>query len=271
MVVIVFPLVLLSIISQSNAEIISSNESTEAELEWSQANYKVTNGTGAVKVIVTDPDMNIFSNNIDTLKVFVFSDSDREGITLTLYETEKDNGVFERTFTFSDKRSAPSVLYALEGDTVAAQYVDTTLPADVEFGSIKMTKTMFLGLTGPPLERVPAELLRVENLQGDDIGKIPTILLDQQVKIVADITNQMDRDQDFAYIVQILDEKKSVVSVSWLTGSLTPMQTFSSAQSWTPQNTGKYSATVFVWESVNNPTALSPPLSIEIIVKDVDL
>jgi hypothetical protein len=81
----------------------------------------------------------------------------------------------------------------------------------------------------------------------------------------------MGWNQDFVYIVQIQDEKKFTVSLSWLTGKLTPMQSFSSAQSWTPQNSGKYSATVFVWESINNPTALSPPLSMDIIVKNPSL
>jgi hypothetical protein len=32
-----------------------------------------------------------------------------------------------------------------------------------------------------------------------------------------------------------------------------------------------YTATAFVWESVYNPTALSPPINIEIIVKKADL
>ena len=45
---------------------------------------------------------------------------------IDLYETEKDSGVFERTFSFSDKRSAPNILYALEGDTVTARYSHVT-------------------------------------------------------------------------------------------------------------------------------------------------
>ena len=42
--------------------------------------------------------------------------------------------------------------------------------------------------------------------------------------------------------------------------------TFNAAQSWTPSETGSYTATIFVWESVSNPTALSPQLSITIDV-----
>jgi len=38
------------------------------------------------------------------------------------------------------------------------------------------------------------------------------------------------------------------------------------AQSWTPTSSGSYTATVFVWESVSNPTALSPTVSVYIDV-----
>jgi len=36
--------------------------------------------------------------------------------------------------------------------------------------------------------------------------------------------------------------------------------------SWTPGDSGSYTATVFVWESVDNPTALSPTTSVSIDV-----
>jgi len=104
-------------------------------------------------------------------------------------------------------------------------------------------------------------------LQGDII-KIPKILVDQQIQLVADIKNQYDREQDFAFFVQIQDENEFVVSLSWLTGTLTPLQSFTPSQSWIPQYSGTYTATLFVWESLDNPSALSPPLSLEITVKD---
>jgi hypothetical protein len=44
-------------------------------------------------------------------------------------------------------------------------------------------------------------------------------------------------------------------------------QSFSSALSWIPTESGSYTATAFVWESVDNPTALSPPVSTTITVQ----
>jgi len=86
--------------------------------------------------------------------------------------------------------------------------------------------------------------------------------------LVADIENQQSREQDFAYFVQIQDKNRFVVSLSWLTGTLIPIQSFTPSQSWIPQYPGTYTATLFVWESLDNPSALSPPLSLEITVKD---
>jgi len=91
-------------------------------------------------------------------------------------------------------------------------------------------------------------------------------LVDTQVEITADLTNNQDRTQSFAYLVQIQDENGVTVSLSWITGSLEPGQFMSPSQSWTPTSLGKYTAQIFVWESVDNPDALSVPLTIEINV-----
>lgn len=91
-------------------------------------------------------------------------------------------------------------------------------------------------------------------------------LVDTQLQITADLTNNQDRAQPFAYLVQIQDENGVTVSLSWITGSLGPGQFMNPSQSWTPTSPGKYTAQIFVWESVNNPDALSEPLTININV-----
>ena len=58
-----------------------------------------------------------------------------------------------------------------------------------------------------------------------------------------------------------------LVSLAWITGSLSAGQSFSPALSWIPTQAGTYIATAFVWESVDNPTALSPPVSITVTVQ----
>ncbi len=92
------------------------------------------------------------------------------------------------------------------------------------------------------------------------------VIVDKQVMVVADLSNGQDRPQNFAYIVQIRNENELVISLSWLTGSLTPGQTFSPALSWTPTVSGMYTIEIFVWESIKNPDALSTPLLLSINV-----
>lgn len=96
-----------------------------------------------------------------------------------------------------------------------------------------------------------------------DSGKI---IVGKQVMIAADVINNQNTMQSFAYITQIKDEHGVVVSLSWLVGSLSPNQSLSPAQSWTPMNAGTYTIEVFVWKSIDNPDALSPPLSMELYV-----
>lgn len=245
-----------------NQSAYGTSQYTIGEIKWEEASTPI-NKTATVQVV--DPDMNRIPNSKDTVSAFVFSDSYPEGLTLTLYETSLNSGIFEKAIVLHNKRSAPNILYTHDGDTITARYVDATLPQPYKpTEKIVKNATAFAGSTGPPLERAPASSLRIQSLHNDMI-KTP-IQVNQQIQLVADLENQMKYEQKFAYLVQVQDENGITVSLSWLTGLLVPSQSFSPSQSWIPQNPGKYVATVFVWESVENPTALSPPLSMDIIV-----
>jgi len=95
------------------------------------------------------------------------------------------------------------------------------------------------------------------------------VFVDQQVQIESDLSNSQDRFQNFAYLVQIKNDDGVTVSLSWITGSLSPNQRLSPSLSWTPENTGIYAVEIFVWESITNPDPLSPPLHLDIEVRDM--
>jgi len=102
------------------------------------------------------------------------------------------------------------------------------------------------------------------------VSQDKTLLVDKQIMIMTDISNNQDVQQNFAYITQVKNDDQIVISLSWLTGSLSPRQMFSPAQSWTPTESGIYHIQVFVWESITNPEALSPPLSMTINVHEIN-
>ncbi|KAF6242440.1 hypothetical protein C6988_08575 [Nitrosopumilus sp. b1] len=241
----------------------SSTEYTVGQINWNQAGYPV-NKTATIQVI--DPDMNKIKISKDMIKVHVYSDSNKEGIVLEVFETAINSGVFEKTIVLHNKRSAPNILYTLDGDTITARYIDYTLPAPYKQSeNLEKIATAIVGARGPPLERVPASFLRATDSDGNTM-KNPTIQVDQQIKISADIANNYPIEQNFTYLVMVQDEKGKADSLSWIEGTLTAGQSFSPSQSWTPSQPGKYMVTIFVWESIDNPTALSPPLDMEVNV-----
>ena len=233
------------------------------EVQWLEASYPAS-GTGVVRVI--DPDMNLNPEAVNNFNVDTWSDSDAGGIDLTVTETNEATGIFEGTvfFTTTDESSGHRLRVA-EGDTVTAEYQDNTLPNPYTTADeLDISATSLIGTIVPPLERAPAANLRTVDAFGNSLT---TVSVDQQVQLTADLANGQDREQAFAYLVQIQDGNGVTVSLAWITGSLSAGQSFSPALSWIPTEAGTYTATAFVWESVDNPTALSPPVSTTIIVQ----
>ena len=209
--------------------------------------------------------MNWDPENVDNFEIDVWSDSDAGGISLMITETNEATGVFEGTVSFtSDDESSGHRLRVAEGDTITAEYEDNTLPDPyTRSDDLDITGTAIIGTVVPPLERAPAANARVVDSFGNSLSEVS---VDQQVQIEADLVNGQDRDQSFAYLVQVQDGNGVTVSLAWITGQLAAGQSFSPALSWIPTASGSYEATVFVWESVDNPTALSDTVSVSIRV-----
>ena len=240
-----------------------------ASIAWNiaEAGFDTSSASagGSAVISVTDADENTNQDVIEDFTVDVYSDSDNGGLTLTLVETDEGTGVFEGTVFFtSDGATSGSALRVSEGDTVTAEYVDKTLPEPyTDSDTLTIASTLTIGTAYPPLERAPAANARVVDAFGSSVAEVS---VDQQVQIAADVSNGQSKDQAFAYLVQVQDSDGVTVSLAWITGSLTAGQSMSPALSWTPGSSGSYTATVFVWESVDNPTALSPTTSVDIDV-----
>jgi len=233
------------------------------ETQWLESSYPA-GSSGVIRIV--DADMNWDPENVDNFSVDVWSSSDQGGVAVTVTETNEATGVFEGTVTFTvDDESSGHRLRVAEGDTITVSYDDNTLPGpDYSAGdSLSITGTAIIGTVVPPLERAPAANARVVDSFGNSLSEVS---VDQQVQIEADLVNGQDKDQSFAYLVQVQDESGVTVSLAWITGQLAAGQSFSPALSWIPSSAGTYEATVFVWESVDNPTALSDTVTSSIRV-----
>lgn len=267
--------IFLILIGFTSCGFAESVNSTVAEIQWKEASFPSHDGTKAT-LVVTDHDMNLYSNVIDYVWVTVYSDSDSVGFRMNLFETEPNSGVFAGDVVFVD--SSPSgrgFIHTVEGDTITAKYVDRNFPSDyvpqingivISKNELELYSTAIVGGSSPPLERVPVSNFRLLDLKNEKM--IPTLLrVDQQIKFVSNLENQQDGPHPFTYLVQIQNNKNQAESLSWISGNLTSYQKLTTESTWIPFERGLYTATVFVWESIDNPTALSPPLSMELIVR----
>ncbi len=92
----------------------------------------------------------------------------------------------------------------------------------------------------------------------DQSGKpLTEVFTGQQVLVQADVRNNLEEKQPFAYLVLIKDADGITVSLSWITGTLPASETLSAAQSWVPDEAGRFTIEVFLWESVSNPVPLT--------------
>jgi hypothetical protein len=96
------------------------------------------------------------------------------------------------------------------------------------------------------LERASIVDPRLVNAFGSPIGN--SINVDQQVQISADVINNQEKSQKFAYLVQIKNENDSVVFFGWVVGELNPHQKFNPSLSWIPKEAGEFTTEIFVWE-----------------------
>ncbi|MGB6464152.1 MAG: hypothetical protein WBF38_08025 [Nitrosotalea sp.] len=230
------------------------------EIQWLQPDYP-SNGQGILQIV--DPDMSLIPNTINKFDTNVWSDSDSGGTKITMTETDAGSGIFHGMVDFTTQYpSSGNRLHVSDGDTVTGEYIDRTLPPPYSStDQSQLLATTTIGIILPPLERVPVSNARMIDSTGKTLNEVMT---GQQVQIVSDVTNKVNKDQAFAYLVQIQDNNGITLSLSWITGSLLPNQNMSLSQSWIPKSSGTYTAQIFVWQGVTNPDALSPPLTLQI-------
>jgi hypothetical protein len=87
-----------------------------------------------------------------------------------------------------------------------------------------------------------------------------------RVGIKFNVTNYQGVNEQYAVIIQIKNAEGITVQLSWLTFKSHPEQSMEVIQSWVPESTSMYTAEIFIWKSVDAPTALSPMRTLQIDV-----
>lgn len=233
------------------------------EIQWTEPSYS-TESVGCVRII--DPDMNMNPNKIDEFKIRVWSDSDVRGLWITVRETHNTTGIFEGRVRFSTKKRDDCLLVQ-DGDTITAEYKDKTLPSPYTLkDELTINATSIIGAIIPPIERVSIKHCSVTNEEGN---AVKTLEVTQKVNISTVLVNLQQKSQPFVLLADIKDESGITVQNPSVTGSLTNNEQIVLELPWAPQYPGNYSVNLFVWESIDNPTALSIVMSLKIKVNEI--
>lgn len=135
----------------------------------------------------------------------------------------------------------------------------------------------------PSIHAIPMERMEIFDLWIVD----EKLIIDKQIEIKVNYAMTLDRDEHFTMIFQITDETGKVVMLNWIEGfDRIPESYFEYvcgnkicsvgglqngkiiSTSWIPVISGDYTITLFVWEYIDTPTVLSPPVSISVTVEN---
>ena len=218
-----------------------------------------------ITVQIVDADMNLNPESIDSVTFGVYSDSDVAGLDIVAIETHEDSGMFEANILFSSvNESSGNRLFSKPGDQIFAIYEDRTLPSphNIDDELEIIAQTSFISDT------MYTNRATINSVQfSDGLGNNIELTSNQQIQIVASITNNQDFIQPFTYFVQVKNNDGILEQLSWFSGTLQPNDTLSASQSWIPANPGAYTVESFMWESIPSMNPLSVSTSTDVIVK----
>lgn len=106
-----------------------------------------------------------------------------------------------------------------------------------------------------PLDKIQLQNSGFINSKGNTIFQTTA---GQQVMITTTFKNYQLSSQNYAVIIQIINQDGYTTDMGWVTGKLDSGATTQASRSWTTEEAGSYTAKLFVWDGVSgSPTPLS--------------
>ena len=220
----------------------------------------------SVVVRVIDFDMNLNPEMLDVIPIHLFSNSDIAGIEVNAVETSESSGSFIATISTSQKSpSSGNRLYVLPGDEIFVKYEDHTLPKPFSHNDhLEINSLAKVDSSIPYVERLSILQPTFSDGVGDGLELISS---DSQIQIVGSVKNNHELKQKFVYLFQVKTHDNYVESISWIQGDLLSYQELDVSRSWIPKLPGKYIVETFVWNSIEDPNALSDWTSVVVSVE----
>ncbi|MGB9003125.1 MAG: hypothetical protein WCC52_04900 [Nitrosotalea sp.] len=88
----------------------------------------------------------------------------------------------------------------------------------------------------------------------------------QEIGVQSVLTNHGTTNQNFAYMVQVVDSSGGTDYFQAFSASMLPNQSFNASQTWIPSSPGTYTVQVFVWNSLASAVPLTNVVQQQITV-----
>jgi len=216
-------------------------------------------------ITVNDLDQNKDGDIIESVNVVVTTNTWALGQNVTLPETSANSASFEaKVKIVAGIPATTNEVRGTVGDTITVSYKDRSNSTG-EVSNVVVTG--LVGITLPPLERVPAGTPAIVDING--IAVTPTE--GNAVAVESQVCNDDSVAHAFTYIVQVKNAIGEVSSISWVSGNLPVAEAGSTscsmaAASWTPDSAGAYTIDTFVLDSIASGIALSPVSTLTVTV-----
>ena len=205
-----------------------------------------------------------FEKNCDLKEVFVINGT----IKMPLTRSPVQIKIYYPNGTVYDSERIPPQDVSSDGNywyTFSLIYSNSTTSGPyhvvVSYSGQSAKTDVYLVL--PPIIRYVPDTLRIVDSKGDNLSEIN---VDQQVQIM-DTVPPICGGPKLAYIMQVQDQNQMTVSLSWIEGIFEQGQSVNFSESWTPFDSGNYTITRYLWQSIDNANALGSPISKTIEVK----
>lgn len=247
-----------------------------ANVELDQTSYGKND---YLTVTIRAPDHNLSPTTKDVVLIVLSDETGERSVRKTLSETRTDSSIFSGSFPISEViKTTPNTISVYFTNRCDNKLVDTTVDADVfeESPSTIDKPISGYGFTDP-ISRVTIEFVQLVQLDGTLIadvycdeyaanflsceeGKFWSVVpVRKSIEINVSLKNEQTIKQDFVVAMQIYG-----LGFDYTEGYLDPEETIVYSIPYTTPDPEIVDATVLVWESIDNPGALSPPVSFQI-------
>lgn len=158
--------------------------------------------------------------------------------------------------TVTGKLTSLSPVVAGYVSSTSSSTTTTTIGGNGGGGSVIINQTLDPSyFENNPLAKLQIKSSSIQDLLGNTLVSAKA---GQQVSISATYHNYQQVSQDYAMIIQIVDQDGFTTDLSWATGTVDSGKNVDGSRSWTVEEPGSYTVKIFVWNGVSNsPIALS--------------